>query len=57
MKQIVFKSGHKLKITLETANILKNNILKGCVDFQVFTNRDTEELDFMINVSDISYIV
>ena len=57
MRQIVFKNGHKLEITLKTANNLKKQILKGCSDFQVFVKGDAEELDFIINVSDISYIV
>lgn len=55
MKQIVFKNGHTFNVTQKVGNILKDQIMKGCNKYQVFT-KDNDELDFMVNVDDISLI-
>lgn len=51
---VYFKNGSKLKITKWEANQLREQLVKGCGSFQVFSNPDNAYL--FINVSEINYI-
>lgn len=56
MKQIIFKSGLKIKVSDEDANALYNRALEGANQFQTFTNSN-HELLYMVNMLEIVAIV
>jgi hypothetical protein len=55
MKTIYFKNGSTVEISLETAKILRQRIIEGCGDFQVFTDENDDPCLF-VNVSEIVLI-
>jgi len=52
---IHFKNGTIKVITQDVAEILKENIIKGCKDFQIFTDENNIVILF-IKLSEIVYI-
>ena len=55
MMTIHFKNGTKKEIKQETAEILKNNIIKGCADFQIFSD-ENDKVFLFVKVSEIILI-
>ena len=55
MKTIHFKNGTSKQISLEVANLLRDIILNGSPDFQMFSDQK-EDLLLLINISEIVYI-
>jgi len=55
MMTIHFKNGTKKQIKQETAEILKNNIIKGCADFQIFSD-ENDKVFLFVKVSEIILI-
>lgn len=55
MMTIHFKNGTKKQILQETAEILKQNIIKGCADFQIFSDQN-DKVFLFVKVSEIILI-
>jgi len=56
MYTVKFKSGHELKILSEHATALRNAIISGCGQFQCFSDEESNEIFYIINMQDVSYI-
>lgn len=52
MKTVHFKNGSTIEITQKVANILMQNITKGCGNFQCFSD-ENNQVDFIINLSEV----
>ena len=52
---ITFKSGNKVKITQQTANIIHDQIVKGCSKFQCFSDENNNSI-LIINLDEIECI-
>lgn len=52
---IHFKNGTKKEILQATAEILKQNIIKGCPDFQIFSD-EKDKVFLFVKVSEIILI-
>lgn len=52
---IYFKTGVKLEISKEIAEIINKKIIEGCKKFQTFSN-EKDELILIINVEEIVFI-
>lgn len=55
MMTIHFKNGTKKEILQETAEILKQNIIKGCADFQIFSDQN-DKVFLFVKLSEIILI-
>lgn len=55
MRTIHFKNGKTKKISQEIANIIRNSIIKGCSDFQCFSN-DEDDVHLIIKLGEVVYI-
>ena len=53
---IKFRNKTELDITQEVSNILKQRILEGCNEWQIFSDENDEPFLF-INISEINAIV
>jgi len=55
--EIHFKNGKTKKISQEIADVLKENIIKGCADFQMFSDiNDNNKVILIIKLSEIVFI-
>jgi hypothetical protein len=52
MKTIYFKNGSETRISLEIAKALRQRIVDGCGNFQIFTDENDDPFLF-VNVSEI----
>ena len=52
MKTIYFKNGSTTQINAETAKILRQRLIEGCVTFQIFSYENDDPFLF-VNVSEI----
>ena len=52
MKTIYFKNGSTTQINAETAKILRQRLIEGCVTFQIFSDENDDPFLF-VNVSEI----
>jgi len=52
MKTIYFKNGSTTQISVETAKVLRQRIIEGCGNFQIFSDENDDPFLF-VNVSEI----
>jgi hypothetical protein len=52
MKTIYFKNGATAQISVEIAKVLRQRIMDGCGNFQIFTDENDDPFLF-VNVSEI----
>lgn len=55
--KIFFKNGEELIVTDEIVTLLYEQILEGSKMFASFRNGQTQKIDYVINVTEISHIV
>ena len=55
MKKIHFKNGGAVEISSEIAKTLQENIIKGCNDWQIFSDENDNPILF-VKLSEVTYI-
>jgi hypothetical protein len=50
--KIIFKNGHEEEVPYEVAKLLRDNLLKGCADFQCFSD-ENNKVFLIVNLKEI----
>jgi len=54
-KTIYFNNGMRTKITIQVAEIIRDSTIKGCGNFQSFTDQDGD-IYLIVNLSEVAYV-